>query len=256
MSDRHVLGIDIGGSGIKGGVVSLDRGELVTERYRIPTPQPATPKKVMKTAAQIAEQAGWSDGPIGCALPAVVRDGVAHTAANIDPSWVGTDGEALLAARTGCPVHLLNDADAAGIAEMRVGAAADATEEVVIVLTFGTGIGSGVFVHGHRWPNTELGHLELDGFDAEDRAAARLREDGQLSWDAWTARVQRYLSHLELILNPDLIVFGGGISKRADKFLSNLQTRARLVPAALRNNAGIVGAAFAAWDRLGTEEDG
>lgn len=251
MKAGHVLGIDIGGSGIKGGVVSLEKGDLVTDRLRIPTPQPSTPKAVMKTAAEIAARAGWTEGPIGCTLPSVVRSGIVYSAANIDKSWIGADGEALLSQRTGCPVHLLNDADAAGIAEIRVGAAAGANEEVVLVLTFGTGIGSGLFVGGELLPNSELGHLELDGHDAETRAAARLREDGELSWDKWIKRVQRYLNHVEKVLSPDLIVFGGGISKEADRFLPALETRARLVAAGLRNNAGIVGAAFAANDRFG-----
>jgi polyphosphate glucokinase len=245
------FGIDIGGSGVKAAVVDLASGTLLGERFRIPTPQPAKPAAVMDAAAQIAANAGWGGRPIGCTVPAVVRDGIVYSAANIHTSWVGADGEGLLAQRTGCPVHLLNDADAAGIGELRYGAAADAAEQVVIVLTFGTGIGSAMFVDGRLWRNSELGHLELDGYDAETRAAARLREDGNLSWAKWIERVQRYLTHLELVLSPDLIVFGGGISKKSEKFLPKLKTRARLVPATLRNNAGIVGAAAAARDRFG-----
>jgi polyphosphate glucokinase len=176
----------------------------------------------------------------------VVREGTVHTAANVDDSWIGVHGGELLGSRIGSPVHLLNDADAAGIAELHYGAAKNfAHHGVVVVLTFGTGIGSAIFVEGRLLPNSELGHLELDGYDAETRAAGRLRESKELSWEKWINRVQRYLSHLESLLSPDLIVFGGGISKRSEKFLPQLKTRAQLTPAKLLNNAGIVGAAYA-----------
>ncbi len=248
---KEAFGIDIGGSGIKGGRVDLLTGKLLTERLRIPTPRPATPDAVMDVAAQVVKKCEWT-GPVGCAFPAVVRQGIVYSAANVDKSWIGTDGQGALSSRIGWNVHMLNDADAAGIAEMQYGAASEFREQgVVVLLTFGTGIGSAVFVDGRLHPNTELGHLELDGHDAETRAAARLREDKELSWEKWIERVQCYLSHLESLLWPDLIVFGGGISKHSGRFLPEITTRAPLVPAQLQNNAGIAGAAFAAHQALG-----
>lgn len=246
----ELLGIDIGGSGIKGARVDVEAGELVTDRHRIPTPQPAKPRAVAEVVAQIARHFEWT-GPIGCTVPAVVRHGVVHTAANIDDDWIGTDGSALLSEVTGSRVRLLNDADAAGIAEMRFGAGRKhVSDGVVLILTFGTGIGSALFVDGHLYPNTEFGHLELDGHDAETRAAARLRQDKHLSWSEWIERVDRYLNHIEDLLWPDLIVFGGGISKRSEKFLPKLTLRTPIVAAELRNNAGIVGAAIAAVEGM------
>ncbi len=245
------FGIDIGGSGIKGARVDIDTGELLTERFRIPTPRPAVPDAMMDVAAEIVAKGDWTAGRVGCAFPAVVQHGVVRTAANVDDSWIGVEGGRLLTERTGLPTIMLNDADAAGIAEMRFGAGREFVHDgVVLILTFGTGIGSALFVDGHLYPNTEFGHLELDGHDAEDRAAARLREDKQLSWDEWIARVDRYLSHIEDLLWPDLIVFGGGISKKSEKFLPKLTLRTRIVPAELRNNAGIVGAAIAAVEGM------
>ncbi len=242
------FGIDVGGSGIKGAKVEVETGELLTERFRIPTPRPALADPMMDVAAEIVAKGKW-DGPVGCAFPAVVHHGVVHTAANIDESWIGRNGPALLSRRTGHPSLFLNDADAAGIAEMRFGAGVG-EGGVVLMLTFGTGIGSALFVEGRLHPNTELGHLELDGHDAEDRAAARLREDGELGWAEWIARVQRYLAHVESLLWPDLIIFGGGISKKHKRILPGLDIRTRIVPAVLRNNAGIVGAALAAHEEL------
>ncbi len=248
---REAFGIDIGGSGIKGARVDLDTGKLLTERFRIATPRPATPDAVMDLAARIVAKGNWT-GPVGCAFPAVLKDGVVQTAANVDKSWIGVNGEHALRSRTGQPVHMLNDADAAGIAEIEYGAGAPFRQHgVVIVLTFGTGLGSAVFVDGHLHPNTELGHLELDGHEAESQAAGRLREEEGLSWEQWIARVQRYLSYVESLLWPDLIIFGGGISKNSDQFLPQIDTRARLVPARLLNNAGIAGAAYAASRALG-----
>ncbi len=245
------FGIDIGGSGIKGATVEIGTGELLTDRFRIPTPQPSTPDAVMDVAAEIVAKGAWDAGRVGCAFPAVVQHGVVRTAANVDESWIGVAGGELLTERTGLATLMMNDADAAGIAEMRFGAGRDYVHDgVVLILTFGTGIGSALFVDGHLYPNTEFGHLELDGHDAEDRAAARLREDKQLSWEKWTKRVDRYLNHIEDLLWPDLIVLGGGISKRSDKFLPNLTLRTPIVPAELRNNAGIVGAAIAAVEGM------
>jgi polyphosphate glucokinase len=240
----ELLGIDIGGSGIKGAPVDVDRGILVTERHRIATPQPAVPAAMVKVVAEIARHFSWS-GPIGCTLPGVVKDGVAYSAANIDRSWIGTDGERLLRAATGCPVLLLNDADAAGIAEMRFGAGRGHVG-LVVVITIGTGIGSAVFYRGELIPNTEFGHLEIRGKDAEDRASDRVRDAKQLSWERWSRRVTEYLGHLERLLSPDLIILGGGVSQKHEKFLPLLRTTVQVVPAQLRNDAGIVGAALAA----------
>jgi len=238
------FGIDIGGSGIKGAPVDLSRGDLAKKRKRVETPQPATPEAVVAAVAAIVEGFSYR-GPVGCALPSVVRDGEVRSAANIDPSWIGVAGEKLFCERLGQPVRLLNDADAAGLAEMRYGAGRD-ERGVVLLLTFGTGIGSALFHKGKLVPNTELGHAHFRGMEAEDYAAARLveREDMKIDW--WASRVNELLHHFEQLFSPDLIVFGGGISKRFDDFSQHLTTRARLVPAALRNNAGIVGAALAA----------
>ncbi|HYE59509.1 MAG TPA: ROK family protein [Rhodothermales bacterium] len=245
-----LLGIDIGGSGIKGGLVDAENGRLLTERTRLDTPQPATPKAVGDTVATLAQRIG-GEGPIGVAFPARIRRGVALTATNIDRAFLGTDVDALLTEATGRPVSVLNDADAAGLAEVRFGAARDA-RGVVMMLTFGTGIGSALFIDGQLVPNTELGHLVLpSGKVAEPYAADRARKDKKLSWEEWAGRVQVYLDHVEFLFAPDLIVVGGGVSKpdRWKEFASFLKTQARLVPAALRNEAGIVGAAAFARER-------
>ena len=246
-----VLGIDVGGSGIKGSPVDVARGSLLAERFRIPTPRPATPGKVIETAAAVAEHFAWK-GSLGCALPAVVQRGVVRTAANIDPSWIGVDAALLLQDRTGLAVRVLNDADAAGIAEMRYGAGRDTTG-VVLVLTFGTGIGSAIFVDGALVPNIELGHIELHGGPAEHYAAARLveREAMDLQW--WASRVAEYLSYIERVVSPEVIIFGGGISRRFHEFAPALKTRAELRVATLRNDAGIVGAAVAGYETFGGE---
>jgi polyphosphate glucokinase len=242
----RALGIDIGGTGIKGAVVDLDSGQLVTERHRVPTPVPSTPHNVSAVIHEIAKVHGWS-GPIGAAFPAVIRDGVALTAANVDPSWIGTDVDALFTEVTGCAVTVMNDADAAGVAEVRAGAAKD-VPGVVLLLTLGTGIGSALFVDGHLVPNTEFGHVELDGVDAESRAAASARDREDLSWKHWAGRLQHYLEHLERVVPPDLFVLGGGVSKNPDKWLPFVQVRTPIAIAQLRNNAGIVGAAMMAHD--------
>lgn len=244
---RQMMGVDVGGSGVKGGIVDLSTGELVGERHKLATPKPATPPAVAKTIARVVGKAGW-EGPVGCTVPAVVRHGVVHTAANIDPGWIGTDGTALLSEQLGRPVTLLNDADAAGIAEMRYGAAAGhpAAGGVVILLTFGTGIGSAVFTGGRLLPNTEMGHLEMWGGSAEVRAAANARKAEGIGWQEWSERVSAYLQYVERLFWPDLFVFGGGVSRRHAKFLHYLDVRTPVVPAKLLNNAGIAGAALAA----------
>lgn len=238
-----LFGIDVGGSGIKGAMVDPVVGDLTTERYRIKTPQPATPGAVADTIAMIVDHFGW-EGPIGAAIPAVVRRGIVSTAANIDKGWIGTDADHLIEEATGSPVRVLNDADAAGIAEMIYGAGAG-EEGVVILLTFGTGIGSAIFHDGILVPNTELGHVEFKGMVAEHYAAARLVERDDMELNPWARRVSEYLHHLERILTPDLFIFGGGISKRFDEFSRFFEIETPVKVAQLRNNAGIVGAALA-----------
>lgn len=236
------FGVDIGGSGIKGAVVDLEAGSLATERYRLATPQPSLPPAVVEVVAEVVAHYGWQ-GPIGCTFPAVVQDGVARTAANVDPSWIGTNIEATVGAATGLPVTAVNDADAAGICETYWGAA-KGTRGLVIVVTLGTGIGTALIYNGVLVPNSELGHLELDGEDYEFRASAAARERESLNWDKWAKRLQRYFSALEALLRPNLFVVGGGVSRRADKFLPLLTLSTPIVPARFQNEAGIVGAAY------------
>jgi len=238
------MGIDVGGSGIKGAVVDTASGELLTERFRIATPSPSTPKAVAKAAARLVAKAQWA-GPLGCTIPGVVRRGVVHTAANIAPSWVGTDAAALLHQATGLPSIVLNDADAAGVAEMRAGAGRGRAG-VVLLLTFGTGIGSALFVDGLLVPNTELGHLQMWGGSAELKAAAQAKTREDLSWAKWARRVDKYLAYVERLFSPDLLIVGGGVSRDYHKWVPLLHPRAETVPARFRNNAGIVGAALLA----------
>ncbi|MDT7594723.1 MAG: polyphosphate glucokinase [Pseudonocardiales bacterium] len=238
------FGVDIGGSGIKGCTVDLRSGSLDEQRVRLPTPVPATPTAVAELVAAITNEFGWH-GPMGVTLPSVLKRGIALTAAHLDPAWKGLAADKLFSEYCRVPVVVLNDADAAGLAEMRFGAGRD-HDGVVLLLTFGTGIGSALFVDGELVPNTELGHLQVDGVDAEIRAAASARDDEELSWAVWAARVSRYLQVLEGLMWPDLIIAGGGVSKKADKWLSLLECRTPVVAAALRNDAGIVGAAAAA----------
>jgi polyphosphate glucokinase len=242
----QAMGIDIGGTGIKGAVVDLHTGQLATERHRIPTPSPSTPHNVSKVIHEIIKVHDWS-GPVGAAFPAVIRGGVALSAANVDPIWIGTDVDALFTEVTHCPVTVMNDADAAGVAEVRAGIA-KGVPGVVLLLTLGTGIGSALFIDGHLVPNTELGHLELDGTDAEKQAAASARDREGLSWKHWAARLQHYLEHLERVIPPDLFVLGGGVSKSPEKWLPFVHLRTPVSIAAMRNNAGIVGAAMMAYD--------
>jgi polyphosphate glucokinase len=240
----QVFGVDVGGSGVKGAPVDLETGALVGERLRIPTPQPSTPSAVASAIVEIVQAHGWS-GPVGVTIPGVVRAGVIETAANIDNGWVGLDAAAMLTERLEMPVTILNDADAAGLAEARYGAAAG-VDGVVILLTFGTGIGSAYLHNGRLIPNTELGHLIFKGQKAEHYAAGRLVKRGDLDIDWWAARVNELLAYIEELFWPDLFVVGGGISKRFESYSHQFTTQARIVPAVLRNQAGIVGAAFAA----------
>jgi polyphosphate glucokinase len=241
-----VVGIDIGGTGIKGAPVDLAAGDLTADRVRLLTPSPATPDAVAGVVAEVLLQLDVH-GPVGLTLPAVVRNGVVETAANIDDQWIGVDAADLFGSALGRNVGVVNDADAAGIAEMRFGAGKDRSG-VVILVTLGTGIGSAVFVDGKLLPNTELGHLPLHDGDAEEWAAASVREDEDLSWKHWSQRLETYLELVERLLWPDLIIVGGGVSKKSDRFLPRLDLRTEVVPAQLLNNAGIVGAALFAPD--------
>ncbi len=241
-----VMGIDIGGSGIKGAPVDVVKGELVAERYRIPTPQPSKPDAVAEVVGEIVRHFNWQ-GPIGCAFPAIVQHGVTRSAANVDEAWIGTDAVKLFMDATGCPVRVLNDADAAGVAAMAFGAGQN-QNGVVIMLTIGTGIGSAIFLDGKLVPNTELGHLQIQGKDAEHRASDRIRKEEDLSWKEWGKRLNEYLQHVEFLFSPDLFIIGGGVSKKHDKYFKYLDLQTPIVPAELRNEAGIIGAAMAARD--------
>jgi polyphosphate glucokinase len=248
----NVFGIDVGGSGIKGAPVDTETGELTAERIRVKTPRPATPEAIVATAVEVVRRSGW-DGPVGCGFPAVVKDGVVRTAANIDEAAIGFDLQGRLAQELGNPVRVINDADAAGLAEMRWGAGRG-IEGVVLMLTLGTGIGTSLFVEGRLVPNTELGHIEIRGKDAEHRAADSARKRDDLSWREYAERLDEYLHRIEDLLWPDLIVIGGGISKKADKFLPHLTARTRVVPAQMLNEAGIAGAALAGMPTEATVE--
>jgi len=239
-----VLGIDIGGTGVKAGPVDVDTGRLMAERIKLPTPVPATPQAIDPVIRQLIDHFAWT-GRIGFTFPGVVSAGTIMTAANLDRSWIGVNAVSFLGEATGQPVIVLNDADAAGVAEMRFGAGRGQSG-TVLLLTLGTGIGSALFYNGVLIPNTEFGHIEIHGKDAETRASERAREEGELSWHKWAGRVDEYLDKMESLLWPELIIIGGGISRKSDKFLPRLSLRARVVPAALQNDAGIVGAAMAA----------
>ncbi len=239
-----MLGIDIGGTGIKGAPVDTDTGQLVADRHRIVTPHPATPIAVAKVVGEVAAFFDWKE-PAGATFPAVIKDGVAYTAANVDKSWIGTDAGKLFSDTIGAPVTVLNDADAAGVAEMEFGAG-KGVGGVVIMVTLGTGIGSAVFLDGKLLPNTELGHLKMGKKDAERVAADSVRETEQLSWKQWAKRLDAYFQYLEALFSPDLIIVGGGVSKKSEKYLPLISTRVNIVPAQLLNEAGIVGAAVAA----------
>ncbi|MEV1023866.1 polyphosphate--glucose phosphotransferase [Streptomyces sp. NPDC050264] len=244
----EIFGVDIGGSGIKGAPVDLERGDLAQERFKVLTPHPATPDAVADGVKQVVENFEGGCDRVGITFPGVVTGGsTIRTAANVDKSWIDVDARALLSEKLGgLPVTVLNDADAAGVAEMQFGAG-QGHKGTVLLLTFGTGIGSALFSDGVLVPNTELGHLELDGHDAEHRASTKAKEDHDLSWEHWAHRVQKYLAHVEMLFSPDLFVIGGGVSRKAHKFLPLIEgIKAEIVPAQLQNNAGIVGAAMTA----------
>lgn len=256
MSKKHtsastVIGIDIGGTGIKGGIVKLKTGKLAGERYRIDTPKPSTPQAVAKVVKLIVdelmtrEHAPDADAPVGITFPAIISHGVAQSAANVDQSWINADVDKIFSEELGRDVKVLNDADAAGLAEARYGAG-KGVKGTVLVITLGTGIGSAYIHDGTLVPNAELGHLEIDGVDAESRASASAREREDLSWEEYAERLQRYFSHVEFLFSPELFIVGGGISKRSHDYLPLLNLKTKIIPAELANNAGIVGGALEA----------
>jgi polyphosphate glucokinase len=241
----HVLGIDIGGTGIKGAPVDAATGKLLAARNKIDTPRPATPDAVTEVVREVAQSFGWS-GPVGATFPGVVTNGVVRTAANVDKSWIGTDAASLFSKALAASAVVVNDADAAGIAEVTFGAGAGVPGSVLMV-TFGTGLGTALFIDGKLVPNMELGHIEIRGKDAELRASERAKVMHDWGWRDWTLRVSEYLQRLEALLSPGLIIVGGGISKEADKWVPMLTgIQAKIVPASLHNDAGIVGGAMAA----------
>jgi polyphosphate glucokinase len=239
---EHPIGIDFGGSGIKAAPVDLATGEFTTDRRRLDTPKKSTPEAVAEVMAELVDAFDEKNSPVGVTIPGVVRRGVVHSAANIDKSWIGTDADALLTKRLGRDVHVVNDADAAGVAELRYGAAMG-RDGLVILTTLGTGIGSALLYDGVLVPNSELGHLEIDGHDAESRAASSVKDKEDLSYPDWAKRLTVYYRTVEKLFSPDLFVVGGGVSKDADKFLHLIDIETEIVPAKLRNTAGIVGAA-------------
>jgi len=245
-----VLGIDIGGSGIKGAPVDVETGAFLDDRYRIPTPSPGNPDQVIEVIRRIVKHFEW-EGKIGAGFPGVVRRGVIETAANVSKEWIGEDLAALIRQATGCKAVVLNDADAAGLAEMRFGEGKRYVQDHVIFLTIGTGIGSAFFVKGQLWPNSELGHLQVRGKDAEHRAGDGVRQENDLSWKSWGKRLQEVLQIYDLLFNPDVIILGGGVSKKFKKYGKYLKgINAKVIPAELRNQAGIIGAAMAAEESL------
>jgi polyphosphate glucokinase len=243
----NILGIDVGASGMKGALVSLEKGQLSGERYRMPTPQPSTPEAMAETFAEIVRFFDYK-GPVGCGFPAIVKNGIALSASNIDDSWKGTDIQKIFGEACGCPVFATNDADAAGVAEMRFGKGRDA-QGLVLLITIGTGLGSALFYKGELIPNTELGHvLWKKGRPAEQWCSSGAREQQKISRKKWANRFNDYLLHLELLFSPDMFILGGGESKLFDQFKDQLHTKAPVVPAKLLNNAGIIGAAAYAFE--------
>jgi polyphosphate glucokinase len=242
MKLKKILGIDIGGSGVKGAIVDTKKGQLITERYRIPTPQPSTPEAVAEVLKQITRHFKWK-GAVGVGFPGVMQQGIARTAANVDKSWVDKDLNTLFSKATGCKVHVVNDADAAGMAEMKFGAG-KGFRGTLLLITVGTGLGTVLFTNGKLVPNIEMGHIILHGADAELYATDAARKNNNLDWDTWAKRFNEYLLRMEELLWPDKIIIGGGASKKPQKFFPHLTTKAEIVPAMLMNEAGIVGAAM------------
>jgi polyphosphate glucokinase len=242
MKRKKILGIDIGGSGVKGAIVNTKKGKLITERFRIPTPSPATPEAVADVINKIVQHFKWK-GPIGIGFPGVIQQGYIRTAANMDDSWIDVNMNKLIGKITACNAHVVNDADAAGMAEMKFGSGAGFSG-VALLVTVGTGLGTVVFANGRLLPNMEMGHILLHGEDAEKYASDAARKADELSWEDWAGRFNEYLSRMEDLLWPDLIIIGGGASKKDEEFIPLLKTRAKVVPASLLNEAGIIGAAL------------
>ena len=240
----QILGIDIGGTGIKGAPVDPETGLLLAERYRLPTPEGAKPAPIAEIVKNIALQFDWH-GQIGCGFPAVIRNGVAESAANINPKWIGTNVAQLFSDATQCPVYVVNDADAAGLAEVTFGAGKN-VHGVILMITIGTGLGSALFIDGKLVPNTELGHIEVECEDAELIASEVARKEQDLSWKKWAKQLDKYLCTLENLFTPDLMILGGGAIKKKDEFLHLLTLHTKVIPAEFGNDAGIVGAALAA----------
>jgi len=244
----QILGIDIGGTGIKGAPVDTDTGSLLSERYRLLTPTGAKPAPVAQVVASVAQRFDWH-AQIGCGFPAVIRNGVAETAANINQKWIGTNVAQLFSEATQCPVYVVNDADAAGLAEVTFGAG-KGVQGVVMMITIGTGLGSALFIDGKLVPNTELGHIEVECDDAETVASDVVRKQQDLSWKKWARRLDKYLCTLENLFSPDLMILGGGVIKKQDQFIPLLTLHTRVIAAELGNDAGIVGAALSARQHL------
>lgn len=243
MKFNEVLGIDVGGSGIKGAPINVKEGKLMAERHRIPTPQPATPEAVAEVISQIVDHFNWK-GAVGIGFPAVIMNGVVKTASNIDKSWIDTNAQDLISKRTKLPVVLVNDADAAGLAEIKFGAGKE-VDGTVMLLTIGTGIGSALFTNGKLVPNTELGHAYLEnGMEAESFAADSVRSSQELDWTEWGTRFNLYLKEIEKLYWPELIIIGGGVSKKFDKYRHTIDIKSDLVMAEQRNEAGLIGAAL------------
>ncbi|MBA4419727.1 MAG: polyphosphate glucokinase [Anaerolinea sp.] len=243
----EIMGVDVGGSGIKAAIVDTDTGEFIKDRKKLDTPRPSKPEAMALVVKELATHFDWH-GKIGVGFPTVVKNGICYTAANIHKSWIGANIEGVFGTATGCLVKALNDADAAGMAEMKFGAGKGIDNGVVLVLTLGTGIGSAIFVNGQLLPNLELGHLEMGGKDAEKQASANVKETKKLTWKEWGKRVNDYLKMVENLIYPDLIILGGGVSSRYAKYQQFINIRTRIVPAELMNNAGIIGAALAALE--------
>jgi len=254
MKLKKVLGIDVGGSGIKGAIIDTKSGKLLTERYRIPTPSPATPEQVIDVIDQIIKRFEWT-GAVGVGFPAVIQNGIAKTAANIDKSFIGTNIESLITSKSNCPVRVVNDADAAGLAEMKFGAGKK-NKGVVVLITVGTGLGTVIFTKGKLLPNTELGHIFMShDREAELFASDAIRQKLDLSWKQWAIRFDEYLNYIEHLFWPDLFIIGGGVSKSEAKYLQYLTVKTKVMPAQLLNYAGIIGAALAAKKMLDVEHE-
>jgi polyphosphate glucokinase len=245
---KSVLGIDVGGSGIKGGIVDVDNGKMISQRLRVDTPPNGDPKEIAELIHKMFKDFSWK-GTVGVGFPAVILDGVALSAANVSPGWIGMNVNELLSNDTGCRVYTVNDADAAGVAEMDFGAGKTRKHGVVMMLTLGTGIGSAIFIDGTLVPNTELGHLMINGKDAEKWTSAAVKEKQELSWKKWSNRLQVYFDYLEKLFSPNLFIVGGGVSKDAEKFIPRLKTRAAVIPAEYQNQAGIIGSALFAANK-------